>query len=148
MTRNDKLKQNSDSSCDQNRQITKKCKPKSAKPTKGKGNWDRIVSIFILFLLVLNSSGNHKISDVNLPSFIVDIKRKSSVRILCSFVVVYLWGRFQLIFLQFTRFSVLICVIFYSRSQGSPVRRRRASIKKNNINPVISTFFPFTYYHY
>lgn len=38
MTRNDKLKQNSDASCEQNRQITKKCKPKNAKPTKGKGN--------------------------------------------------------------------------------------------------------------
>ncbi|CAH0547901.1 unnamed protein product [Brassicogethes aeneus] len=38
MTRNDKLKPNSDASCEQNRQITKKCKPKGAKPTKGKGN--------------------------------------------------------------------------------------------------------------
>lgn len=35
MTRNDKLKANSDASCEQNRQITKKCKGKSAKPTKG-----------------------------------------------------------------------------------------------------------------
>lgn len=37
MTRSDKLKPNSDPSCDQNRQITKKCKAKNqAKPTKGK----------------------------------------------------------------------------------------------------------------
>lgn len=36
MTRNDKLKPNSDASCEQNRQITKKCKAKGAKPTKGK----------------------------------------------------------------------------------------------------------------
>lgn len=35
MTRNDKLKANSDPSCEQNRQITKKCKAKGAKPTKG-----------------------------------------------------------------------------------------------------------------
>lgn len=34
MTRNDKLKTNSDPSCEQNRQITKKCKPKGVKPTK------------------------------------------------------------------------------------------------------------------
>lgn len=37
MTRNDKLKPNSDPSCEQNRQTTKKCKPKGVKPTKGKG---------------------------------------------------------------------------------------------------------------
>lgn len=35
MTRNDKLKANSDPSCEQNRQITKKCKAKGVKPTKG-----------------------------------------------------------------------------------------------------------------
>lgn len=35
MTRKDKLKPNSDSSCEQTRQITKKCN--GSKPTKGKG---------------------------------------------------------------------------------------------------------------
>ncbi|CAH1968978.1 unnamed protein product [Acanthoscelides obtectus] len=34
MTRNDKLKANSDSNCEQTRQMTKKCKPKGTKPTK------------------------------------------------------------------------------------------------------------------
>lgn len=50
MTRNDKLKPNSDPSCEQNRQITKKCKAKGAKPTKGKGN-SRTRFTFSFYLL-------------------------------------------------------------------------------------------------
>ncbi|XP_071050871.1 uncharacterized protein [Onthophagus taurus] len=39
MSRKDKLKPNSDPSCEQNRQITKKCN--GSKPTKGKGKTQR-----------------------------------------------------------------------------------------------------------
>lgn len=50
MTRNDKLKANSDPSCEQNRQITKKCKPKGIKPTKGKYRMIFFRLDFILFM--------------------------------------------------------------------------------------------------
>lgn len=53
MTRNDKLKPNSDAACEQNRQITKKCKPKANKSTKGKGK-NSYRFVFFYFLLFCN----------------------------------------------------------------------------------------------
>lgn len=47
MTRNDKLKPNSDASCEQTRQISKKCKAKGAKPTKDKkGKKNQFITLF------------------------------------------------------------------------------------------------------
>lgn len=51
MTRNDKLKPNSDAACEQNRQITKKCKAKGVKPTKGKKG-KRIDHPFFSFIFI------------------------------------------------------------------------------------------------
>lgn len=72
MTRNDKLKPNSDPSCEQNRQITKKCKPKGIKPTKGKGK--RIVSSIFIFNLFTITIYLFFVTSITLQTSFVFIK--------------------------------------------------------------------------